>query len=430
MREAMLLFLATLAGSAQPAGTRPMQDLTLTAGGTLVVDYASDVARISTSNPEVVDAVAVSTREVLLNAKSPGAATVIVWPKGGTRTQYAIAVEPNLDPVRALIRGTFPDADIHVQAAKDSLSLTGTVPTAAAGERAAALMAPFAKVVVNNLRVFAPAPEKQILLRVKIAELNRNVSTQLAFNLVPTGAGNTIGAVGTGQFPSIHATDLKAPSEGSSAKFTISDVLNVYAFRPDLNLAMFIKALQSRGVLQILAEPNLVAANGKEASFLAGGEFPIPVAQNGANAGAISVIFREYGIRLSFLPQVTTHGTIRMHVKPEVSTIDAANGVTVSGINIPALTTRRMETDIELGEGQSFAIGGLIDDRVIENLSQIPGLAHIPLLGALFRSRSETKSKTELIVLVTPETALPSAAPPVGPAMPRSFLPPAPPRQP
>jgi pilus assembly protein CpaC len=186
-----------------------------------------------------------------------------------------------------------------------------------------------------------------------------------------------------------------------------------------------VRALQTNGALRALAEPNLIAMDGQVASFLAGGEFPIPVAQAGANAGAISVVFREYGIKLSFLPQITANGTIRLHVKPEVSSIDSGNGVTVSGINIPALSTRRMETDIELGQGQSFVIGGLIDDRVIQNLSQVPGLAHIPILGALFKSRQLTKSKTELVVVVTPEMASPARGAMWEIPMPIPFLPPA-----
>jgi pilus assembly protein CpaC len=423
MRKAILLLSAALAALAQQPGLRPAEELTLTAGRTLVVDYATDVSRISTSNPEVVDAVAVSTREVLLNAKSPGAATVIIWSKGGPRTQYGVAVEPNLEPVRALLKSTFPEADVRVHAARDSLSLTGTVPTQATGERAAALMAPFAKVVVNNLRVVSAAPEKQILLRVKIAELNRTASVQLGFNLVQTGAGNTIGSIGTGQFSAVHPSELQAASEGSSAKFTISDALNIFAFRPDLNLGMFIKALQSRGVLQILAEPNLVASNGKEASFLAGGEFPVPIVQGGANAGAVTIVFKEFGIRLTFQPTITEHGTIRMTVKPEVSTIDLGNAVLYSGFTIPALATRRIETSLELGEGQSFVIAGLIDDRVVTSLSKIPGLANIPLLGALFKSRQDQKSSTELVVIVAPEITNPVARSEVKPhPMPEQFL--------
>src|SRR5439155_20031783 len=149
-----------------------------------------------------------------------------------------------------------------------------------------------------------------------------------------------------------------------------------------------------------------------------------PVLQAGASAGAVTVQVREFGIRLSFLPQITANGTVKLHVKPEVSAIDPANGVTLSGFRIPALSTRRIETDVELAEGQSFVIAGLLDQRVLENLSRVPGLAHIPVLGALFRSRSLTKSRSELIVVVTPETVSPLGSPPPIPGMPAPFLPP------
>jgi pilus assembly protein CpaC len=201
----------------------------------------------------------------------------------------------------------------------------------------------------------------------------------------------------------------------------------VFAFRPDLNLSAFVRALESKGVLQILAEPNLVTSNGKEASFLVGGEFPVPIVQGGANAGAVTILFKEFGIRLTFKPEVTEHSTIRMYVKPEVSTIDMANSVVFSGFTIPALATRRMETSIELGPGQSFVIAGLIDDRVADSFAKIPGLSHLPILGALFKSRDEKRTKTELIVMVTPQitaplTAAESAA--MSPEMPRAVLPP------
>jgi pilus assembly protein CpaC len=262
--------------------------------------------------------------------------------------------------------------------------------------------------------------ENQVLLRVKFAELTRTAEKDFGVNLLSTGALNTVGQIGTGQFGSAQLG--QAVGGGQSATFNLSDILNIFAFRPDLNLALVIHDLETRGLLQILAEPNLVATSGKEASFLAGGEYPVPVAQGGSVAGAITIQYKEFGIRLSFTPQITTHHTIRLHVKPEVSSLDAADGVSISGFKVPALITRRLETDIELGEGQSFAIGGLLDDRVTENLSQVPGLAHIPLLGALFKSRSESKSKTELIIIVTPETALPATGPSLGPVMPRPFL--------
>jgi len=393
--------------------------MTVAVGKGVVIDCPDGIIRVATSSPEIVDAVTATGHEILFHAKALGQSTLFVWSKTGERTIYEVTVEPNLEPFRKLVRDTFPGEEIDVRASRESLSLVGKASSQAVADRALALVAASVKGAVSNIVVAPPPVEKQVVVHVKFAELSRTADAEFGVNLLSTGALNTTGRISTGQFPSGGVAQVGA---AGASPFSLSDMLNIFAFRPDLNLGALIKDLQSRGLLQILAEPNLVAANGKEASFLAGGEFPIPVAQNGATSGAISVIFREYGIRLSFLPQVTPHGTIRLHVKPEVSTIDSANGVTISGINIPALTTRRMETDIELGEGQSFAIGGLIDDRVIENLSSVPGLAHIPLLGALFKSRSVTKSKTELVVVVTPETAMPVVGPAPVPKMPLPFL--------
>ena len=241
-------------------------------------------------------------------------------------------------------------------------------------------------------------------------------------NLLSTGAGGTPGTVSTGQFTSGTIPQIGGAATAAGTAINLSDMLNIFAFRPDLNMGVIIQDLQSHGLLQILAEPNLVATNGREASFLAGGEFPVPVAQGGAATGAISVQYKEYGIRLTFLPQVTANRTIRLHVKPEVSSIDPSNGVTLSGFQIPALSTRRIETDIELAYGQSFVIAGLLDQQVTETLSRMPGLASIPVLGALFRSRSQTKTRDELVVVVTPEMVSPSDAPAPLPEMPAPFL--------
>lgn len=406
------------------------EEIRVMLGRSVVIDYPEDVSRISTSNPEVVDYVPVSTREILLHAKGVGSATLVVWAKSGQRNFYNVNVEMNLEPLRKLLRETFPGEEIQVSAARDSISLNGTVSSPAVADRATALLQGVTKNVVSNLRA-RPAPvDKQILLRVKFAELNRNSLQQFGLNLISTGATNTPGTVTTGQFSPPTPGNLQGVIPGgvtgTTSQFTLSDALNIFAFRPDLNLALTMRALQQQGVLQILAEPNLLTSNGKEASFLVGGEFPVPVLQGGANAGAVTVQFREFGIRLTFTPTLTENGTLKMYVKPEVSTIDLANAITLSGFTIPALATRRVESNIELGPGQSFVIGGLIDDRTNDTMSRIPGLANIPLLGALFRSRSENRTKTELIVLVTPEIVEPLSAsdPSLLPKAPLGVLPP------
>ena len=387
-----------------------VQDLRLTLGKSIVIDYPADIGRISTSNPEVADYVAVTTREILIHAKSHGTATLIVWARSGQREFYSITVEHNLDPIRKIIKSTFPGEDIQVQAARDTLSLTGVVSSQLVADRAVALVTPLGKSVVNNMRLAPQKAEKQVLLRVRFAELNRNVSRSFGVNLISTGAGNTVGRITSGGTPAPVPSQIGGGGGGANSSFSISDALNIFAFRPDINLGAFIKALQAEGVLQILAEPNLVTTNGKEASFLVGGEFPVPILQGGSNAGAVTVQFREFGIRLSFTPQVTENGTIKLYVKPEVNTIDLANSVSIGGFSIPALATRKIETNIELGEGQSFVIGGLMDDRVTDTMSKIPGLSSIPLLGSLFKSRTENRSNSELIVLVTPEITTPLSA--------------------
>ena len=413
-----LFALSTDAGLLAQAGP---EDIRLTVGKSIVIDYPVDIARISTSNADVVDASPVTGREILVHGKSFGTVTLVVWSKTGQRNFYNITVEQNLEPLRRLLKETFPSQDIHVQSSRDSLSLTGRVATKDIADRAAALATPFAKTVVSNLQVADPPVEKQILLRIKFAELDRSAASQFAVNLISTGATNTIGSMTTGQFSSATPSNIGG---GQPTTFSISNALNIFAFRPDLNLGAFISALEQQNLLQTLDEPTLMTSDGKEASFLVGGEFPIPVLQGGANSGAVTIQFREFGVRLTFTPNITRNNDIRLHVKPEVSALDYTNALSFNGFTIPALSSRKMETNIELGEGQSFVIAGLIDKQVTETLSKIPGLSSLPILGNLFKSKSVSKSDTELVVIVTPEITMPLEAsdPKPGVSMPRPFL--------
>src|ERR1700733_6068950 len=398
------------------------EEIRLTVGKSIVIDYPADIARISTSNPEIVDASPVTGREVLVHGKSFGTVTLVVWTKAGQPNVYNITVEQNLEPLRQLLKETFPSQDIHVQSSRDSLSITGRVANKDIGDRAAALATPFAKTVVNDVQVAEPPADRQILLRIKFAELDRSAANSFAVNLISSGATNTIGATSTGQFAS--TTPPSSVGSGVTSPFSISNALNIFAFRPDLNLGAFIEALENKNLLQTLDEPTLMTSDGKEASFLVGGEFPIPVLQGGANSGAVTIQFREFGVRLTFTPNITGHNNIRLHVKPEVSALDYSNALSFNGFTIPALSSRKMETNVELGEGQSFVIGGLIDNQVTETISRIPGLSSLPILGNLFKSRSANKTNTELVVLVTPEITMPlqpGDAKPM-PAMPRPFL--------
>jgi pilus assembly protein CpaC len=409
------VLLAAAGGSGQSA-----EDLRLTVGKSVVIDYPSDIRQISTSNPDIVDAAPVTTREILLHGKGLGNATLVVWSKTGERTFYNVTVELNLDPLRKILKDTFPNEPIVPQSSRESLSLNGSISSKEVGDRAVALAGPFAKNVVNNMQLGNPPIEKQILLRVKFAELDRTKAEQYGVNWF-TQAGQTQLFTSTQQ-SGIGTTTNSGP--GAQNILSIASALNIFAFDPKLNLGAFIQALQTESVLQILAEPNLVTTNGKEAYFLVGGEFPVPVLQGGGNAGAVTVQFKEFGIRLRFTPVVTGNGTIKLHLTQEVSTIDAADGVTFNGFVIPAIATRRTESDVELGDGQSFAVSGLLDNRDTESFSKLPFLSSIPVLGSLFKSKNVNKTRTELVLLVTPQVTQPLGPSDPKPevAFPKDFL--------
>jgi len=421
--------LAAGLGSAQNA-----EDLRLTVGKSVVIDYPSDVRQISTSNPEVVDASPVTTREILLSGKGLGSATMVVWSKTGQRTFYNVNVELNLDPLRRLLKEDFPNEDIKTYSSRDSVSLNGRVSSKEVMERASKVAEGFSKTVVNNMQVSSIAPmEKQILLRVTFAELDRSRELQYGVNLLGLAGQTQVGAA-TGQFGATGLTGTSTVTGGTASggvsgstgtsSISITKALNIFAFDPKLNLGALIQALEAESILQTLAEPNLVATNGKEAYFLVGGEFPVPVLQGGSNAGAVTVQFREFGIKLVFTPRITENKTIQMHLKQEVSTLDFADGVTLSGFTIPALSTRRAETDVELSEGQSFVIAGLVSNTETESFNKVPLLSSIPIFGALFKSKDEKKQRTDLLVLVTPEVTQPLGPNDSKPNlyMPRDFL--------
>jgi pilus assembly protein CpaC len=246
------------------------------------------------------------------------------------------------------------------------------------------------------------------------------------------GLGNTIATSQTGQFGSVSVTRTPASVTSTSSSTTvtpattsttINNFLNLFVARTDINLDAVIEALQQKNLLQILAEPNLIAVNGKEASFLAGGEFPFPVVQPGAGGiSTVTVQFREFGVRLKFTPVIQPNGNIHLRVAPEVSTLDFANAVTVSGTTIPAISTRKADTEFELQDGQSFVIAGLMDNRVTNLASKIPFLGDLPILGNFFKSKSDQKSNSELMVLCTVHRVSPSTQAPKGPATPEPYL--------
>jgi len=416
---------ATLALAAGLSFGQGAEELRLTIGKSVVIDYPSDIRQVYTSNPDIVDASPATTREILLHAKGLGSATMVVWSKSGQRTFYNCTVDLNLEPLRRMLKETFPNDDVTVRSSRDTLSLNGSVRSKDEIDRMVAVAGSFAKTVIPNLIINGGIAEKQILLRVKFAELDRVKEVQYGVNLLGAPGGNLVGG-GTGQFTSYSVTGTaQVPQNGgSSAVATITQALSLFAFDPKLNLGAFLKALESQSILQTLAEPNLVTTNGKEAAFLVGGEFPVPVVQGGSGAGAVTVQFKEFGIRLKFTPLMTDHKTIKMHLAQEVSTLDVADGVTLNGFVIPAMSTRRTETDVELGEGQSFVISGLVSNAESDTFNKIPILGSLPIIGYLFKSKDEKKNRTDLVVLVTPEVTEPLGPNDPKPSvyMPKDFL--------
>lgn len=394
--------------AAGPASLQ-VSELEVNVGKSLVVDSPLNIQRVAMANGDLAEAVAISPKEVLVNGKAPGETSLIVWQEGGNRLFYNLKVLQStvrIEAARAELARQLGGQDVRIDFQNDTAFLSGTVKDMVNADRAVAIAGTLGK-VVNLLNVVVPPVEAQILLKVRFANVDRSAAQELGANLFSTGALNTPGAISTGQF----APSKVMVDETGKSSFSLGDALNVFLFRPDLNLAATIRALQSRSLLEILAEPNVLAINGKPASFVAGGEFPFPTLQGGgAGLGAVTVSFREFGVRINFLPTVTPRGTIRLQVMPEVSSLDFANGLIFQGFNIPALSTRRVQTEVELENGQSFVIGGLLDNRTTEALDKIPGLANIPLLGKLFQSRAITKNRSELLVLITPELVRPIPA--------------------
>lgn len=403
-------------------------DMALIVGRSVLLDCAQPVQRVAVGSPTVADATPISPLEVMVNGKAPGETTLILWERGGSREFFNITVRAGaadtndrMDSLRRELRNELPGQPLKVSFENGNVFLRGTVDSLTDSARAVQIASAGGK-VVNLLDVKVPAATPQILLKVMFASVDRTRSKQLGINLFSTGFGNVLGGVTTGQFspPAIGI----APGQGA----TLSNELNLFAFLPGLNLGATLQALEQRGLVQVLAEPNVLTEDGKLGSFLAGGEYPYPVVQGSSVGGAsptVTIMFKEFGVRLNFIPTITPRGSIHLQVAPEVSSLDFANAVTVSGFQVPAIDVRRVKTEVELSQGQSFAIGGLLDNRVTDTFNKIPFIGDVPILGKFFQSVSRTKSNTELIVIVTPEIVQPVPGGSIAtPRYPMAFMPP------
>jgi pilus assembly protein CpaC len=417
----------------QPAAGE-IRKVSLTAGRSTVMPTEFDITRIAVTNPAIADAVVVQPREVLIDGKAPGTVSLIIWGSGGRREQYDLVVDPGVSNLEQQLQALFPAEDIHVNITEEAIILSGHVSNnqvmLRAGEIAQA-SASKAK-VINMLQLPGGSESQQVMLQVRFAEVNRRKLSERGISFFTSGIGfkDVWGRTTTQQFSAPNFDEMQVTKDretgdilSTSGKLVFSDFLNLFVLSAKYDIGAVIRVLDQSGAFQSLAEPNLIAYNGQEASFLAGGEFPVPVVQGAT--GTVTIQFKEFGVRLTFTPTIAGD-VIRLKVRPEVSSLDFANGLTLAGFRIPALSTRRAETDVELRDGQSFAIAGLLDNLAQDDKAAIPILSQIPILGPLFKSKAVRAERTELMVLITPRLVRPldpDEVPPL-PTDQKKFLPP------
>jgi pilus assembly protein CpaC len=418
--------------------------LHLLGGRSLVITSPVRIQRVSVADSAVLDALVVSPTQILINGKAPGAASLVIWDETGQSQTFDVFVDLDVAELAEKIHEVLPNEPVRVEARGGVLTLSGHVSSQLVADRAVAIaqaMVPKKEAVVSLLEVPIAPTTGEVLLEVKFADVDRSTLSQLGANLLSTSPAKTVFTTTTGQFspPTLQANSTvsggstqtsTAAVSSAGVPITLGQLLNVFIFRPDINLGAVIQALEGKNLLQILAEPNVLAETGKEASFLAGGQFPFPVVQ-GSTGGVpvVTIQFREYGVKLAFTPVITPDGLIHLKVAPEVSSLDYTNALIIQGFTIPSIASRRVESEMILKDGQSFVIAGLVNNQVTEQFAKIPGLGNLPILGNFFKSHSINKSQDELLVMVTPRivhVASPSKQPSL-PSFPETFLPPLPP---
>jgi len=417
MHVATLPDATTALSSATEFASQPLHVLV---GRSIFISTLTRLKRVYVSNPLVVDSFTSSPKRIVVTAKTPGVSSLILWDEAGQSTTYMVFSDLDIGGLQGEIRKALPLDNITVEAQQDRVSLSGTALSDASAEAAAKLAALYAKVVVNSV-VVRPPHTRQVRLQVEMVEIDRSKVEQFGINLFSYGKNQS--NVTTGQFPS---TQIYTPGTGSTAAtLTSSNPLNLLFYNFGLNIGLALQDLQARNIAQILAEPAITTLSGQKASFLAGGEFPFPVVQGGAGGlTSITIQFRPYGVKLDFTPIVNDDGTVQLKVAPEVSALDYSNAVTISGYTVPAISTRRAETQVELRDGQSFAISGLLDHRTTDIFNKMPGIGDVPILGQLFRSKNVNHSTEELMVIVTPSIVDPlnDATSPTPPKLPVPML--------
>jgi pilus assembly protein CpaC len=378
-------------------------NLRLLVGRSMFVNSSERLRRVYVSNPDVLDSMTSSPHQIVVTAKVPGISSLILWDETGHSQAYQVTADIDVAGLRTALKDALPSENIRVEGRQDQVGLAGTVSSQEVADEADKLAALFTKNVASSLSI-APQHIPQVRLKVRVVEIDRTKAQQLGIDLFANGK-NTANA-GTGQFPAItvgsNATSGVATG-ASSGLLGLTNLLTLFYYNDAMGLGAAIQDLETKQIIQILAEPTLSAISGGKASFLSGGEFPFPVVQGGTGGfTSVTIQFRPYGVKLDFTPNVLPDGTIQLKVSPEVSALDYTNEVQISGYTIPAIDTRRADTEIQLKSGQSFVISGLLDNRTTDELQKIPGIGDIPILGKLFQTKTSTHSVVELAVVVTP----------------------------
>lgn len=395
----------------------PTTVLRVPVGNSSVVMHGAVLDRVSIGNPEIADAVVVSAREVVVNGKAAGTTSLLLWDRAGGRAVYSVRVTADAPMLEREFRTLFPGEDIRARAVGNTVILEGEVEDPRMAQRAVLVARGLGEGVTVLDHIAVPRPS-QVLVQVRFAEVSRNALQELGTELLVYDGSSVKSVLGSGSVASTQGGGQQGGGGGDTGgqgiadnpfEFTqvVSEAVNFFIFHQPSGLGAFIKMLQQRGLFRSLAEPSLLAASGDSASFLAGGEFPYPVLQGGTASNAVTIQFKEFGIRLNFKPVITNSGMIRLQVRPEVSQLDFANATQIAGFLIPSLLARRAETTVELADGQTFAIAGLVDNSMAKAITKVPILGDIPILGYLFKSEEFRQNRTELLVLVTPRLVEP-----------------------
>lgn len=376
----------------------------LFAGHSDVITTRAAIKRVSISNPDVADVTLVAPNTVLLTSKKAGSTQLIVWDEQEHSTVIEVYVDLDLSEATMQLKQAFPNLKLELSALNDSIAVRGMVPSAQIAEQVMEMASTFGK-THNFLEV---GGGQQVMLQVRFAEVSKSAIRDLG---VTYGGTDGVSSFSTNSFSSATNTFLPDATTGLlKGTSMFNGGISMFGSGRFGSTAFdyFLNALADNGLVRVLAEPNIVAISGQEASMLAGGQIPIPVPQAGAGGGTIITIeYHPYGVRLTFLPQVLGNGKVRLKVMPEVSDLDYTNAVSINGTTVPAFTDRKVQTTVELADGQSFALAGLLNSKTTASKSAVPILGQLPIIGALFRSVAWQRNETELVVLVTPRLVHP-----------------------